>query len=266
MEWLHSISWVPVINGLAAFAALGTAIFAFLSVKELSIQRRESKQPVLALTGTTFNAESSDSENQGFPDRWKVGLTRQQEDPQDNTFLPSTDRAISGIPLELVNIGPGPAKNVTIKWELDESAWIERIKQANKKDTINIEIKWDRFVSFVGKGRNTFMVVRTGKQVAFYPYLSSHQHGADPLTVQVPPAYLAIYSCYLQSLFETGGINAIPKSETPELLMVCEYEDFSGGRYSTKFEIKTSLYSFGGAEKLDSAIRFNGKIDCVIVS
>ncbi|WP_322517799.1 hypothetical protein SR870_09925 [Rhodopseudomonas palustris] len=228
-------------QGIALLSSIGAcmaAIATFLTVLQISKQRRASYRPELVLSRTPFEGGTAEAANCRLPDLWNA---QRQDNEADEKAKPARDWSFLAVPL--ANIGLGAARGVNVSWSFP----IEDLAdQLNKRAQQTLTPAYFTFVNGVFSLKSE----RLGNWTSLWlNQKSEHVDFVVPIAIQrdllmlkIPHAYVAGVSALL-----VLGVDQKDSSfpDIPSLCVELEYSDIANERYSSSFEIEFHLVMIG---------------------
>ncbi|WP_108944189.1 hypothetical protein [Shewanella halifaxensis] len=181
---MTTAEWISLGSSIGALAAASISLFTLL---ELFKQRRASYLPDLCLVQKRFQLKQSDYMDIKLPLIWH------DVNGEQSSFMYFAT-------IELLNVGFGAAKNISVKWEFDELKFVEAVNQLAQEThqpffitendgTLRVNVKEGKGCS--GSTKHSFNQ---------FEYLLPLNHGSTGREISVPSSYTMLTSIYL-SLF-----------------------------------------------------------------
>ncbi|MFH4680752.1 hypothetical protein [Vibrio diabolicus] len=214
---------VSVLAFLASLVALVLSAQANIHMSEqnkLAIKERHSSfKPDLYVGTTPYELHLSKQE---------IKYVVKQEN--GNTLRPN-----AGLPVELVNLGQGVAKDIQVSFEFDVDRAIELFRKSSYFDFELVEGKV-RFLS-IEEQKLFNMGLRGDGQL--YSYLLPWSDSTTTIDFHIPGDYVILHTGY--RWLEAFHIDKIPMEyKFPPLIASFTYDDLENNQYTQKFEIGIS--------------------------
>ena len=229
------ISWV--LAGISLIAI----IISFLTLKEMKNQREIEISPILQLN--PFNGELISGNIQEGCD--SLVYFHNYNVIEDDNGRPK---------LDLVNLGFGPALNITTEWNTDFK-WIEKhIKQNNISDSLLkiITTENDIYVEYkrcYGMAKHSFSITKS-EQLAHLP---SSNTSSKPQQLEIPREVILPKIALFRADWISNGINGNNNDyqiKSNHLLSV-KFNSINGRKFTEDYRLEISLKPrSSGSEKL----------------
>jgi hypothetical protein len=213
---------ISVASSVGTFlAALGT----FMTVREMSKQRRASYRPELAFSTVAFEAQPEEVDEK-LPIFWRRKGGRADEPPQEDRLL-----------LPLTNIGLAAAKDVSLRWSFPIKEVVQQVNGLAQRsltpayfqvENDSLEMKSD----ITGIGSKSFFW--TKQMDAHWDYVAPAAIEREPTLVGVPPAYILVVSALLHFGFRSPEKGAL--AVMPPLSVDLKFADLAGDKHQASFE------------------------------
>jgi hypothetical protein len=229
---------------LEALTSVGTLLSAgatFLTVLQISRQRRASFRPELTLEKVKFSGAQDPTTDSVMPLFWQV--------PVDSPDSPRFEE-FRGIPIR--NVGLGAAKNVTIVWEMSVQKAVANLNDLAQKTQIPVVVAFENGVvafnsSEFGQYRSNWLA-QLNQEIDFILPIS---YAKTSDIIQLPMAYQLICTAILSIGLSEG------QYRPPELPMIRAHigaTDISGKGVHFDFDIQFDFISAQGPIKSFDAI------------
>ena len=222
----------------ASVGACMAAIATFLTVLQISKQRKATYRPQLALSRVMFEGSNDATTNEKLPSLW----THRQnsaatKDTADNHF------GFFSVPL--ANIGLGAAKNVTISWTFPLGELVGELnKRAQRTLTPAYFTLENGIFSLKSEKFGQWSSMWTNQQKDSIDYLLSASIQSEAFMLRLPHAYIASVSSMLALGFGEAK-ESFP--EIPNLTARFEYSDIADDVHEAVFEIEFHLVMIGNS-------------------
>ncbi len=228
---------------VAGVATLSTALATFLTVREISRQRRASYRPDLisahqyayALGPLEGNALSY-SWVKTFDDRGSSSVTVPQAGGQYS--------------ITLFNVGSGAAKDIETEWKLDLASWVARINALAQRSATSLVLNMDlatNILQIAGSGypHTTHLV---GNQLKHrWGHLLPASLDKNGIELLVPSAFLTLVALQvaLGSRIPEGSETDDEWRIVPHADLLLRYIDVGGTRHTKGMKLSLGLLAAG---------------------
>jgi hypothetical protein len=229
-----------VIALAASTGACMAAIATFLTVLQISKQRKASYRPELALSRTIIEGVVDEAAASHLPSLWTAQL-------QDNM---STKDHSAGkrCAIPLANIGLGAAKGVKVSWNFPIEELVEQLNKRAQRTLTPAYFTFDKNIFSVKSeklGNWTSMWINQRSEKIDYVVPIAIQREAFMLTL--PHAYIGGISALLALSFDDKD-NEFP--DIPSLRVEFEYLDVADENHQSTFKIQFHLIMMGNNGRL----------------
>jgi hypothetical protein len=235
----------------ASIGACMAAIATFLTVLQISKQRRATYRPELALSRVVFEGSTGPGQNNKMPSFW---MRKEEGNAPRTELVPNLDFASFAVPL--ANIGLGAAKNVLVTWTFALNDLVEELnKRAQRTLTpAYFTIKNGTFSAKSEKLGN-WASIWQNQQKDNIDYILPASIQRDTFMLRLPHAYVAGVSSLLALSFGEAN-ESFPA--IPRLIVRFEYLDIADDKHESVFEIDFNLVAFGnGGEFIHGYLEFH---------
>ncbi len=215
---------------LTALASVATAFATMSVVREMSKQRQESHQPILAIYPTSgfLTDKINKSDDLGRFVKWfSLSSGRPEE------------TSIRDVGLKLANIGVGTANDFSAEFEFPMEEFIDAIKKRLEEVHVRVPIKLDtaKVIELLGMPENRFFWGAYRKD-----FLLPAHFGTNDL-LKLPTSWivaigLALFASYCRQSRERH----LQEINIPPLRIAIEYGDMTGTRHRTAWSLTTRAY------------------------
>lgn len=241
-----NIDWTAILTGVAAVAALLTAIATFRMVREMKTQREAAYRPYLSFEKAYFSVQAVDFGTFSYPKKWNETIVSDfyVEDPAKFETIKYN--------LKLFNIGFAAARNVEVKVSFDQVALIKQIKDLETKIPSTSKVKIEEtnvllaispsaifekgafaFGKDIGKNTDFTAILPISINKEFYP-------------VDIPLAFIELVNVYMYYAGLLLGTKEKMEPSIPILNIHIEYKNIFNVQKTQRFTIASEIYSFGG--------------------
>jgi len=203
----------------ASVAAAVSAIATFLTVIQISIQRKASYKPELVFARTAFDKVRGEGKNPGKDPLWKAFAVR--------TY----------------NIGLGPAKNITISWSFPIGSAVAKVNSLAALDAKLDAYKLEGDMLSSAEGSTTIMTsMWKNQKIQEIDFALPASINDQPASVYVPHAYLTLWFSYVTSCVRLERTSDI--GDFPPLKAVINFKDVGGSRHKIKQQFTLNMSSY----------------------
>jgi len=203
----------------ASVAAGVSAIATFLTVIQISIQRKASYKPELIFARTNFDQARGEDRNSGNVLLWK-------------SFAVST-----------YNIGLGSAKNLTINWSFPIEAAVAKVNSLAALDAKLDAYTLEDDVLSSAEGNATIMAsMWKNQKTQEIDFALPASINDQPIPVNIPHAYLTLWFSYVTSCLRLNRVSSV--DDFPPLKAIITFKDVGGSRHKIKQQFTLNLSSY----------------------
>jgi hypothetical protein len=225
--------WIQIILGIINTITFLVLLFSFLEMRN---QRRSSYKPDLIPRSQNF--------------RVKYFIDKQGYFEWETISIRNTNAKINDLlNFYLVNVGLGPAKYISVAFDLDFNGLIEEIKKLDEEKEFDIELNKNKgFVKISHKKRKSFMPnINIARN-----YSILHNKLDRGILISVP---LPVMELYLIYIYLWGKYNADRSFnyKLPSAFTV-RYKDMDNLEYNKTFDIFFEILMMDSANSDESSI------------
>ncbi|NJL70959.1 MAG: hypothetical protein HC888_04740 [Candidatus Competibacteraceae bacterium] len=214
---LSRLDWntISAISSILAFLAI------ILTLIEMRTQRKHTYLPVLVLSKPYFVVQN---DGRGVPSIWKDSI--EDSGKYGNMW----------VDLELLNIGFGPANEITIQWRVDKEEMSTRMKEVNKNGIFEVN-ETRESIHYTYKGYGFEFADHDADMTSQIPFVVNTQSTPVRLPMCVK-SFISFYYLGLSKLQK--GIVAVDTQMPLSVELSCN--DLSGRRRHFAYKMRYSLY------------------------
>lgn len=230
--------WIAV---LASSAACVSAFATFLTVREMTRQRKASYKPELIISRGDFYAAPGKNSGSPMATVWSKGK-------------PSADGPVEPFFLSLRNIGLGPATSITLKWDFDIVGLVAIVNDLSLRNLAGLYVDYDEGVmtiNFDSSNRRTYIWI-SENQTSF-DFALSTAINMEPIMLRLPSCYTELAAAYIHLLVQAKEADLV--MELPPLIANITFSDIGGAKLQTDLFLNVLVY------RLPELV-ISGRIDC----
>lgn len=227
---LSGSDYIALFSGIGTFLA---AIATFLTVREVSKQRKTSYRPEIVVPRITFEGSADPRTGNKLPSVW-------------NTIPQGGDGAILA-KVPLINIGLGAAKNVSISWNfpVEETARVlaAMLNRINPDDMVTFR---NGILSVKSASLGRFSTFWKNEQTARIDYVLPASTQSKPANVDIPHTYNWLVSSLILTAAQS---KAVEFPRIAPLQISADYYDVADERRAAVYELELEVIAVldGGA-------------------
>ncbi len=221
---------------IALAASLGAclaAVATFLTVFQMSMQRKATYRPELAIAQVVIESSVKTDSVRSLESfmHWADAGDARRTSP--DSPLPTS------LPIKLTNIGLGAAKHVTVQWSFPFDAVIEEINAACRELDLTEALKFtnERLTSTI-VGTTSFW--HNQKQDKLDYVLPASFEG-EPAHLRLPDAYVLTVATAMFVYFRPDSKMVSKLEKLPPLTVTLDFEDIGGDKYHAAYDIAFEL-------------------------
>jgi len=229
---------VTIDQTIALLSSMGTcitAIFIFVTLLEMSRQRKSTYLPDLFPATQFFYAKTADPESLNIPTNWTPS-------PDDDT-----SEAMIYL-LNFHNIGNGAAKNIEFCWNIDLKHEVDRINKLciEYGIKVKIEIEDDTLLNIIENGEFKITVGSGYSWEINIDHLLPSSIDNTGTKVMLPLTYIILSSIVIKLHFKQVEQGIAPQELIfPWLGLTLSYNDIGGNKHIKAFNVsaESQIYS-----------------------
>lgn len=219
---------IALVSSLGTFIA---SILVFVTIIEMKKQRLNSTAPDLIFREKIFSIFYDESKN--------IFVWSDQSLDKFNTGNKHHVR-IPYLPLEIVNVGLGTAKNIEVKWEYDAKDLIRKINKEDISSLYNIDYNYKSIM--INKSKGALLLHHSTELICEEEHLLPCHLYSDTISVLIPSTYLYLINTLFYMLTENNfGQGSLMLENSPNLSATISYEDICGTKYKFNYCMKINL-------------------------
>ncbi len=228
-------SLTALLTSAASFAA---AIAALWTVRQMSKQHAASYRPELVMRRSTVYGGPLSVLPSSLPMEWK-------DVPSDATNSHADQKAT----LQLINIGLGVAKNLTVCWSFDLDRAVEQINSLAHKRSFQtkIFINEQQRLEFVSSEFGNQAILRLHTEKEEFEYLIPFHEQREPLLLHFPHDYQLVVSTLVALCMKDIALSGPHYSFTPPpLTATVSYHDLGNKKHTQVFPLQPNIPQCSG--------------------
>ncbi|MFT6908853.1 MAG: hypothetical protein ACJAS1_005560 [Oleiphilaceae bacterium] len=235
---MTTAEWISLGSSIGALAAASISLFTLL---ELFRQRRASCLPDLCVVQKRFQLRQSDHMVIKLPLLW--------HDVNDEL-----DRFSYFASIELLNVGFGAAKNISVKWTFDEMKFVESVNQLAQETHQPFFVTEDSGTLRVNVKEGNGLSASTKDSFSQFEYLLPLNYGSSAREISIPSSYTMLASIYLALCAgkSSSGDFCFDEVKIPRLNLELSYHDI--GKRKIKSSHMLECYVGSVSKKDDNQI------------
>ena len=215
-----------IIELLSGIGACMAAIAAFLTIRQMSKQHKQSYRPDLTFTRTSFYGYSVDTEkNKSFPTYWyDTEVEKEKVGELEYQFG-----------LLIYNVGLGVAKKVNVVWNFPVEDFVKDINSVSQRNLLQFYLEYKNgIISLKSNDFGELDYYWANQKKSVLDYVLPSHISSDGMFLRLPPAYLFLVSVYIYAFFQ--------KKEDiefyiPNITANFSYTDTGGDKHQETFEL-----------------------------